>query len=243
MTNEVEQKLDSFLNKDEAKNTEDALEAPISQEDIDAVINELDEPEMVEMDEDFKPTLSDESPLEKEEKYGKRENKNGEILTVKAYEFTKPKRFKTENGVKVPIDPETNENETAQWYPGKLKISFEEDNLIEYYPSVNYFLNNGKINQNISVYREGHSVISRLFRKIISHMSGGKFEIQKIKHNQRDSNQVNPAQLKEFEEFSKTKSDIEILDYLVGKKVKILSDTGNHKGKSWFRNDIEAIVD
>ena len=43
-------------------------------------------------------------------------------------------------------------------------------------------------------------------------------------------------------DLSKNTSDQELLDFLVGKKVKIATKTGNYMGKAWFRNDIGSIL-
>ena len=37
-------------------------------------------------------------------------------------------------------------------------------------------------------------------------------------------------------------SDVDMLNFMKGKKVKIVTKTGKFNGKTWFRNDIESFI-
>ena len=106
---------------------------------------------------EFKPTISNESPQEKLERQGKKEKADGRIVTIKEIGFTKPKRFGPNME---PIPPKTTIKGDKEFYPGKLKIKFEEDNLVEYYPNFHYFVNEGKVSTLAKINRGGKNAVA-----------------------------------------------------------------------------------
>jgi hypothetical protein len=159
--------------------------------------------------EEFRPKLHQESPQARLERTGKKENADGRILTIKEYFFTAPKT-KDKDGN--PIAPEKTINK-VEFYGGKLGIRFEEDNLVEYYPRIRYFVKDGKMSDQVNLHRDGDSAISKIIKQV-----GAKCG--------------KPLA---------TLSDKEILDFLVGKKVKIVTEKGTYQGKNWFRNDFQIV--
>lgn len=157
------------------------------------------------------PKISKESPKDKTERLGVKKDCDGKTLTVKSYFFTRPKTM-TKEGVK--IEPKKAQKSDALYYSGKFGVRFE-DNLVEYYPSFNYFVNeDGTINKYAKVNRDGESALTKLFNLIVKKMDKPVDEI----------------------------SDAEAFDFLVGKKVKIQTVKGKYLGKEWFRNDIVEIL-
>ena len=154
---DINKELDAFL-AEEQTTTQQPVE-PISKSEVAPAAAPVeddsdDNPDIIEMDDDFAPTLNDKTPAEIAEEHGVREKMDGKILTVKSWEFTKPKTFNIVGGVKVPVPPlpkkqaEWSDEEyakKAKFYQIKVKVKFEENNLVEYYPSLNVFLNEGKM--------------------------------------------------------------------------------------------------
>jgi hypothetical protein len=167
-----------------------------------------------ELEESYNITISTESPKEKAERKGVKVNADSRILTIKDWDFTKP-RTKTLEGEK--IEPKLTLTAKVPFYPGKLILRFEEDNIVEYYPTIRYFVNNGKISTNVKLPRDGDGQVALIVNKVLKQMG--------------------------MEENSEEVSDADILDFLKGKKVKIKTDKGKYLGKEWFRNDIEEFVD
>lgn len=160
---------------------------------------------------DWAPTVSKESPKDKKERLGEKKPMDGKVLTVKAVFFTRPKT-RGFDGAK--IEPKKTQDGTKEFYPGKLGIRFEEENLVEYYPNFHYFLNDeGQVSTFAKINRGGANAVSKLFKLVIAQL--GKPEDEA--------------------------SDQEVFDYLVGKKVTIKVDSGTYLGKNWFRNDIIKI--
>lgn len=159
----------------------------------------------------WKPKISKESPKEKLERIGKKEKADGKTLTIKEIFHTRPKIFDAQ-GNKLP--PKLTQNENAEFYPGKLGVKFVEDNIVEYYPGFKYFVNEGKVNDNAKINRDGESATTKLFQLACKKMGKPEDEV----------------------------SDQDFYDFLVGKKVKIKTLTGKYLGKEWFRNDIVEFV-
>jgi len=168
--------------------------------------------------EEWAPTVSKESPKEMLERKGNKEKADGRILTIKSVGFTRPKTTKA-NGE--PLPPSSVEGSDSEWYSGKLKIHFEEDNLVEYYPSFSYFINDGVISK--------HAKINRKTEKPLKKRN----KVHQLLHLACEK------MGKPMEEVS----DQEFYDWLVGKKVKIETEEDVYQGKSWFRNDIVEFVD
>lgn len=163
--------------------------------------------------EEFAPTIAKESPKARLERLGKKDKKDGQTLTVSSYSFTKP-RTKDRNGMPIP-PKETLSEGKKKYYSGKLKLSFVEDNLVEYYPNIHYFVgDDGKINYTAKVNRGGNNAITHLFKLVVAKLGKPEDEV----------------------------SDFEALEFLKGKKVKIKTVSGTFQGKPWFRNDIVEIL-
>ena len=160
----------------------------------------------------WKPHVATESPKDKKSRLGEKKEADGRVLTVKEVGFTRPK-MKAPDGT--PIEPKKTQDETKSYYPGKLIIKFNEDNLVEYYPSFKYYVNdNGVVNNSAKIYRDGDNAISKLFKLVIAKMAKPAEEV----------------------------SDQDVYNFLVGKKVKVKTTKGKYLGKNWFRNDIVEIV-
>lgn len=225
MTNENEELFKS-IEDEEIKQDE--------QENIE--IEEVDELE------DFTPSFRKKSPNEVKEDLGVKEKADGRVLTVKSVSATKPRTYTLKDGVKVSIDPTVSPNTGTKYYSGKLKVKFEEDNLVEYYPGINYFFkNDGSINEQITLNRKGDNQVSNLVRRILLKMAeakGLKFETKKT----RNGIGISSKDAKSFGEFSATVKDEDIVNFLIGKKVKIETEEGVYLGKNWFRNNIVEIL-
>ena len=77
-----------------------------------------------------------------------------------------------------------------------------------------YFVNDGKINRAAKLPRAGDSVIAKLVNLISAKMGTSLEET----------------------------SDKKLLDFLVGKKVRLQTSNGVFNRKKWFRNDIVEIL-
>ncbi len=159
----------------------------------------------------WNPTVSSESPKAKLERVGVKENCDGKILTIKNHYHTKPK---TKNYDGTPIPPKETQSGDGKFYSGKLAIRFEEDNLVEYYPSFSYFVNDGVMKDTAKINREGEGTVTKLFKLVVKKLGRPIEEV----------------------------SDQDFYDFLPGKKVKIKTETGVYMKKKWFRNDIVEFV-
>jgi len=158
------------------------------------------------------PVIPKITPKQKSEMSGKREIANGRTLTIKSYGFTKVKTKDTEGNK---IEPKLTLTSGAPYYPGKLIVHFVEDNLVEYYPNLKYFVrDNGKISKEVRINREGKNAVALIAQKVIELLP------------------------KEDEDIS----DSEIYNFLIGKKVVIKTESGNYNKKDWFRNDIAEFI-
>jgi len=200
--------------KEEVEQTEESIfdEAEVHEElpeETDVAPDEEEEDEQ-----EFKVTVSNESPAARKERLGVKENADGRILTIKEVFHTRPKIYAAD-GTKNP--PKKAEEGDSQFYTGKLGIKFEEDNLVEYYPNFKYFVNEGKVSTQAKIYRvdkgEDNSMVTKLFFLAVKEIGKPADEI----------------------------SDQDFYDFLVGKKVKIETSTGTYKKRKWFRNDIVSF--
>jgi len=165
-----------------------------------------------ETEEEWAPTVSKESPKDKKDRLGEKKEMNGKILTIKTTFFTKPKT-RTPDGIA--IEPKKTQDETKKFYPGKLGIRFEEENLVEYYPNFHYFVNeDAKVSTFAKINRSGENAVSKIFKLVVAKLGKPEEEV----------------------------SDQDMYDYLVGKKVKMKTEKGTYLGKKWFRNDIIEIL-
>lgn len=179
-------------------------EMPTEAPDIEQVSSDSDEA--------WSPSVSKESPKDKKERLGEKKECDGRTLTIKGVFFTRPKTKKPDG---TPIEPKKTQDETKSFYPGKLGIKFEEDNLVEYYPNFHYFVNDqGAVSTFAKINRGGKNAVSEIFKKVVKQLNRPEEEI----------------------------SDQEVFDYLVGKKVKMKTERGTYLGKKWFRNDIFAFI-
>lgn len=161
---------------------------------------------------EWKPRVSKESPKDRLERKGVKENRDGQVLTIKETFFTRPKMTKPD-GTKIP--PKETLKDKKEYYPGKLGIKFEEDNLVEYYPNFHYFVNeNGEVSDFAKINRDGDNEVSALFRLVVAKLDRPVEEV----------------------------SDQDFYDFLVGKKVKIKTEEGTYLGKKWFRNNIVEFI-
>ncbi len=159
----------------------------------------------------FVPKVSKESPKEKLERKGLKAEKDGKTLTIKEHFFTRP-RLQGANGEV--LKPKETQDGSKEFYPGKLGIRFEEDNIVEYYPSFKYFVNDGKVSDTAKIFRTGENSITKIFNLAIKTMGKPEDEV----------------------------SDQEFYEWLAGKKVKISVVKGVYLGRAWFRNDIVEFI-
>lgn len=160
---------------------------------------------------EWNPTIADESPKERLERLGTKAEADGRVLTIKNVFFTRPKT-KNQDGSK--IEPKRTQDSQKLFYPGKLGIRFEEENLVEYYPNFHYFLNDKlEVSKVARINRTGDNAVTRIFRLVAKKLGQAEDEI----------------------------SDASVWAYLPGKKVKIKTNKGKFQGKDWFRNDIVEI--
>jgi len=169
--------------------------------------------EIEETPQEFNPTISTESPKDRQERLGEKKEMDGKVVTIKEIGFTRPRTQDTDGA---PLEPKKTLDGKTSFYPGKLKIKFEEDNLVEYYPNFHYFVTDeGKVNMQAKINRKGENAVSKLFKLAIVKMGKPEDEI----------------------------SDQDFYDWLVGKKVKMSTAKGKYLGKAWFRNDVLEFVD
>ncbi len=230
-------KLENGEDEDELEDSEESEENPEEDNEDEAALVKTD----------FTPKLSSKSQEQKEIENGVKKEMNGKILIVESIKILPPKMNKIVDGVKIEVEPKVTQNKGAEFYSSKLQVRFKEDNIVEYYPSISFWVNrdeegNPKISEYVSLDRKGNSKVSQLVRLILQKMSGHKFELETQTINERPSLVVTEKTKKEFEAFSRTKSDEEILKFLVGKKVKVSTATGKYNGKAWFRNDIVEVL-
>lgn len=180
--------------------------------EVNEELSNEEQPELEDDSEDeWVPTISKESPKAREERRGVKKDMDGKLITVKEIFHTRPKT-KDKDGN--PVPPKKTESTGAKFYPGKLGIRFEEENLVEYYPNFHYFLNDkDKVSNVAKINREGDSAVSQIFRLVAGKIGKPHEEI----------------------------SDADVYEYMKGKKVKIKTDKGKYLGKDWFRNDIIDI--
>lgn len=204
----------------------------------------LDDPELEDVEdiEVPQPRVSDKSEQEIADEYGVKKSANGRTLTIKEVGIKPPKVQQLVNGVKQRIEPKTTQSGRAQYYPSKLFIRFEEDNIVEYYPGINFWVNDGKISDLVKINREGNTVTSQIFRKALQKMSSNAFKLETVKFNNRVTEQVTDDTKPMFQEFSKNTSDKQVFDWMIGKKVVIETDEGVFEGRKYFRNDIKEFV-
>ena len=162
-------------------------------------------------EEEWNPTVQDESPKERLARLGEKKEANDKVLTIKAITFTRPK-MKNPDGSRV--EPKLTLDSKKPYYPGKLCVRFEEDNLVEYYPNFHYYLNDkGDVSKFAKINRTGDNAVTKIFNLVVAKLG-------------RPADEV---------------SDAEVWQFLKGKKVKISTSKGKYMGKDWFRNDIVAI--
>ena len=161
----------------------------------------------------WNPTVQKESPADRKARLGEKKEMDGKVVTIKEVFFTRPKTKKADG---TPIAPKKTQDETKEFYPGKLGVRFEEDNLVDYYPNFHYFLNEQKqISTVAKINRSGNNEVSKIFTLVVAKLGKPMDEV----------------------------SDQEVYDYLIGKKVRLKVESGTYLGKKWFRNNIVEIVD
>ena len=170
------------------------------------------EADPAEEEQEWTPTVSKESPKDRTERIGVKKEMDGKTLTIKSVFHTRPRTKKMDG---TPIPPKKTQDGTKEFYPGKLGVRYEEDNIVEYYPNFHYFLNDeGKVSTVAKINRSGNNAVSNLFNLVVKKLGKPIDEV----------------------------ADQDVYDYLVGKKVKIKTTSGTYLGKNWFRNDIKEIL-
>ncbi len=211
-------------------------------------IVDSDDMEIPLMDKDFKPVISDVSPQQKAEERGvkaKVGQVDGKVLTVAAVEFGMPKTKELVDGSYVPIVPKETLKSKAKFYEAKLKIRFVEDNLAEWYPQLRYWINDGRVNPQPSIDRDGNSKVTQILRMCvvaIAKEKGKTLQLIQTTINERLTLVPAPANFEEYKAFEKTLSDAYIFNWLVGKKLRMKDSTGVMDGRAWVRSDIAEIV-
>lgn len=219
-----------------------------------SVDNEFDgndiEDDMVvpQMEEGFKPIISDISPQEKLEKSGIKptiEESDGKIFTIKSVEFGLPKTKEMIDGSLVPVAPKVTLKAKAKFYEAKLKVKFEENNFVEYYPQIRYWVRDGKIDPRPSIDRDGNNKVSQLVRLVVQAKAkeeGIKFDLITTTINERQTIVPSPSCFESYKEYEKKLSDAAIIQFLIGKKVKMKVSKGVMDGRPWHRSDIVQIL-
>jgi len=198
---------------EEVNPTESVFDAAEVSEEMPTVAPKIGEDPAEETQAEWTPTVSKESPKDKKERLGEKKEMDGKTLTIKSVFFTRPKT-KNPDGTKK--EPNKTQDGQKSYYPGKLGIRFEEDNLVEYYPNFHYFVNDeGVVSSFAKINRAGNNAVSKIFVLVASKLN------------------------KELDEIA----DQDVYDYLVGKKVVISVDKGVFMGKNWFRNDIISFAE
>jgi len=213
-------------------------------EDIEAV-EEIDaeEEESNTVFAEIKPIIRSKSDEEIEKEYGVKKEADGKVLTISSVEIMPYKSARVgEDGTLEQIQPSKTLASGAQFYSSKMKIKYVEDNIVEYYPSIRYWVNNNVVSNVASLNRDGSTKVSQILRLAMQKMSNGAFELEQTTVNERTVYTVTEKTKKQYLEFSKRTSDKAIIDWMVGKKVKIKTSKGTHNGRDWFRNDIIAFV-
>jgi hypothetical protein len=152
----------------------------------------------------FTAQVKDQSPEQIEKEKGVKKKCDGRILTIESWKITPPKTHEFVNGEKVSIPPKSSNNGKSKKYDVKLALRFTEENLVEYIPGLSVFINNGKLNPNVNIYREGNSQVTQLFRLAVNEMAGGKFKLVKKTINEKSALVVDESCLKEYLAFEKT---------------------------------------
>jgi len=191
------------------------------------------------IEEDLDLNFSDETQQEREEKHGKHTPADGRVLTIESVEVVKPKIIKEIDGVKTRIKPDIEKGK--EFYKTKLRVKFVEDNIVAYYSNIRLWVNEGKISPDVRIWRDGFNKVSELFRKALLAKNPGKFKLEDRTINERVCNVVTKETKDVFDAISKITSDKEILDFMVGKKVKIKLSEGEYESRHWFRNDIVSF--
>lgn len=227
-----------------------ATEDPTEQQDLndEGLDEDLDEP--IEM------SVANKSKKQLEEERGVKKEMDDMVVTIMEADVLPPRIYKTnEKGVKEKIEPRTTQTGNAQFYSTKLRVRFEEENLVEYYPSIKVWVNDGKIQTdnvqlNSSRYDDDYNSrtkVAQLLRMTLAEMynekTGEEIELEEQLINEKPTIVVAEDSKDDFYAFSKTVSDADILEWMVGKKVKLKTARGTYKGSEWFRNDIAEYVD
>lgn len=232
---------------------EESAETSSKQDTDDELVEDLFEDEAEDSDTEFESidvSVTNKSKKELEEERGVKKDADGRTLTISEVSIVPPKVFKIENGKRTRIKPRTTTSGNGKYYSTKLKVRFAEDNLVEYYPGINIWVNDGKLNTenvqlNSSRYDDNYlsgTKVAQIVRLALSKMyeekNGEPIELEKKTINERETIVVKDDEKEKFFKFSKSVSDQEILDWMVGKQVEISTSKGTYEGNNWFRNDI-----
>ena len=232
------------------KETSKEQEETIVDEQLDVEDTDYDV-EYDEEDNDIVVNVASKSKAEIKEEKGVKQNADGRILTIKEVSILPP-RIHAVNpaGEKTVLPPKETKNGN-KYYTTKLKVRFEEDNLVEYYPSIRIWVNEGQLQLNnvqldSSRFDDGFvsaTKVAQIVRLALHAMNGKKdFKLEKITMNEKPVICYTNDTKTKFFELSEKISDQKLLQWMVGKKVKISTSKGNYEGKNWYRNDFEEFV-
>ena len=196
---------------EETKPVQESEDSLFDEDNVSEELPTMEEAPSEEQEESWAPTVSSESPKERLERKGVKTNADGRTLTIKEVFFTRP-RQKDMQGAFIP--PSLTQTTKKPFYGAKLGIKFEEENIVEYYPTMRYFVNDGIMSKSAKLNRTGKSEIKKITDLVIAKLGKSTEEV----------------------------SDQAILNYLVGKQVKIEVETGVYNNKPWFRNNIIEIL-
>lgn len=218
--------------------------------------------DMVEVEDDFEDDFDEEeqdlsisvqskSKEDIKKERGERKPMNGKTLTIESATIMPPRIYTTNNkGERVRLPPNKTKNGN-EYYSTKLKVRFKEENIVEYYPSIKIWVNDGKIKtDNVQMDSSrfnskflSSTKVAQIIRLALHKMNGGKdFELEEITMNEKPVISYTSDTADDFFKYSEKVSDAEILEWMVGQKVKIDTSKGNYDGRNWFRNDIKEFV-
>lgn len=248
---------------DEAEEIEMAEQNKLSEKDTSKEVEEdSDDDNQVDFEEEgFEIRVSDKSIVQKEKEFGVKKNMDGQILTVKSWKILPPKLYEDAEKTKK-IEPKRSEKPSsstgkfAEWYSTKLKVEFEENNIVEYIPGINIFLKeDGTLNTDVKLgILPGKSgfmsttqtaQLGRLLLQDIAKKNhpDSVFTLTEALVNEKKVMIVPEADRDKLEKVYREYSELEILNHMIGKKFKIETSTGVFKNNPWFRNNLAQIVE
>lgn len=191
--------------------------------------------------------LDSESIKEKKEKRGVKamdDKLDGKTAIIKKIDFTSPKTFDQKGN---PLPPTKAQNSDKTFYPIKMKIWFDgldEQNIVEYYPGINLFINDGKICPRVRISADQDTTVSQIMKMFVckkAEKEGKKFKLVKAEKNKRLVWDV-VEDRKAFIEYSESISTGAFISGLIGAKVKLKMSSGIYNKRAWKKFDIDEIL-